>query len=313
MIDDHVIVPSLSPSLLENHNIVNEYASFLVTAPPMNPCKPLCEVHVLNVPSEDATASLVFKIHHSVGDWVSLLSLILNSSRKTNDSQEPSIIPQSTVVDQNSKSFLQIIYNMTIALWITFIFLLEVGITLLWKHDKNLLRRLDNKAPICSRRLAYMTLSMDDISLVKKVVNGTLNEVIVGVLSVGLVCYMDRQQNAKNVSVPHKNLRLRALVAVNMRHSMILKDLDKNMKISSKVMWGDKLGFWMFPLPMLQYLDPLQYCYDTISMSKKKMLSFEDSLSYAIAGHISTKWKRSNTRIIKLFTLFLLPMLTIVS
>ncbi|GLJ14187.1 hypothetical protein SUGI_0227690 [Cryptomeria japonica] len=65
VIEDHVIVPSLSPSIAENPNFVNEYTSSLVTAP-LNPCRPLWELHVLNVPSDDAAASLVFRIHHSL-------------------------------------------------------------------------------------------------------------------------------------------------------------------------------------------------------------------------------------------------------
>ncbi|GLJ14182.1 hypothetical protein SUGI_0227610 [Cryptomeria japonica] len=51
--------------------------------------------------------------------------------------------------------------------------------------------------------------------------------------------------------------RLRAMVAVNMRRSTVLKDLDRNMKSPSKAM--------------------------------KKKLSFEASVSYAISKHMPTK------------------------
>ncbi|GLJ14180.1 hypothetical protein SUGI_0227560 [Cryptomeria japonica] len=296
VIEEHVIVPSLSPSIAENPYLVNEYTSSLVTAPPLNPCKPLWEVHVLNVPSEDAAASLVFRIHHSLGDCISMVSLILNSTSKANNnSQAPPTIPQRTTADQRPKGFLQIVYNVLVRLWLTFVFLHEVGITLLWKHDRNLLIG-GRRADVCSKRLAYVTLGMDDICFVKKAVNGTLNDVIMGALSAGLVRYMSRQQNdqVKNISVPqrattHKNSRLRAMVAVNMRQFPILKDLDRNMKRPSKAMWGNKLGFWMFPFPMSHYGDPLQYCRDTTMMSRKKKLSFEASASYAISKYMPTK------------------------
>ncbi|XP_057821670.2 wax ester synthase/diacylglycerol acyltransferase 8 isoform X2 [Cryptomeria japonica] len=230
VIEEHVIVPSLSPSIAENPYLVNEYTSSLVTAPPLNPCKPLWEVHVLNVPSEDAAASLVFRIHHSLGDCISMVSLILNSTSKANNnSQAPPTIPQRTTADQRPKGFLQIVYNVLVRLWLTFVFLHEVGITLLWKHDRNLLIG-GRRADVCSKRLAYVTLGMDDICFVKKAVNGALNDVIMGALSAGLVRYMSRQQNdqVKNNSVPqrattHKNSRLRAMVAVNMRQFPILK------------------------------------------------------------------------------------------
>ncbi|GLJ14172.1 hypothetical protein SUGI_0227470 [Cryptomeria japonica] len=135
----------------------------------------------------------------------------------------------------------------------------------------------------------------------------TLSDVIMGVLSAGLLRYMNRRQNDKNVSVPLKttasynypnasaeqrlrlNMRLRAMVAVNMRPFAMLKDLDRNMKNPSKAMWRNKLGFWLFPLPTFHYGDPLQYCPDTRMMSRRKKLSSEASLSHALLKCMPTK------------------------
>ncbi|XP_057821600.2 wax ester synthase/diacylglycerol acyltransferase 11 isoform X4 [Cryptomeria japonica] len=114
----------------------------------------------------------------------------------------------------------------------------------------------------------------------------TLSDVIMGVLSAGLLRYMNRRQNEQRLRL---NMRLRAMVAVNMRPFAMLKDLDRNMKNPSKAMWRNKLGFWLFPLPTFHYGDPLQYCPDTRMMSRRKKLSSEASLSHALLKCMPTK------------------------
>ncbi|XP_059074142.1 wax ester synthase/diacylglycerol acyltransferase 5 isoform X2 [Cryptomeria japonica] len=303
VIEDHVIVPCLNLSTVENPNFINEYTSSLVTAPPLDPRRPLWEVHVLNVSSADAAASLVFRIHHSLGDCVSMLSLILYSTSKAAHPKALPTIPQNKA--SRSTGFLQIAYNVVLGLWLTFLSLLNYGATLLWKRDKTLWRE-ENREKIGPKRLAHITFSIEDICLVRKAINGTLNDVIMGALSAGLVRYMSRRGYDKNVSVPQKmatsndqntraeqrlpsNIRLRAMVAVNMRPFRMLKDLDENMQSPSKAMWGNKIAFWMFPLPMLLYGDPLQYCRVTAMVSRLKKLSFEAPLTYIIAKHMPTK------------------------
>ncbi|XP_059073232.1 wax ester synthase/diacylglycerol acyltransferase 4-like [Cryptomeria japonica] len=237
VIEDHVIVPSLSVSTVKDLNFVNEYTTSLMTAPPLDPSRPLSEVHVLNVSSRDAAASLVFRIHHSLGDCVSMLSLLINSTSKAANPNVSQTISQHKSSDQRSTGFLQIVYNVIAGLWLTFLCVFDYMIVLLWNGDQNLLKEA-SRAKISSKRLAHVTLNIEDICLVKKAVNG---------------------------------------------------DLDRNMKNPSKSMWGNKLGFWMIPLPTFHYGDPLQYCRVTTMMSRLKKLSFEVSMIYAITKYMPTK------------------------
>ncbi|XP_057821672.2 wax ester synthase/diacylglycerol acyltransferase 7 isoform X1 [Cryptomeria japonica] len=300
VIEDHVIVPSLSVSTVKDLNFVNEYTTSLMTAPPLDPCRPLWEVHVLNVSSGDVAASLVFRIHHSLGDCISMLSLLINSTTKAPNPNVSHTILQHKPSYQRSTGFLQIVYNVIAGLWLTFLCVYDYMIVLLWNGDQNLLKEA-SRAKISSKRLAHVTLNIEDICLVKKAVNGTLNDVIMGALSAGFVRYMSRRQymaekmtrssDQKASADQHLplNISLRAMVAVNMRETPVLKDLDRNMKTPSKSMWGNKLGFWMIPFPTFHYGDPLQYCRVTKMMSRLKKLSFEASLIYAITKHMPTK------------------------
>ncbi|GLJ14175.1 hypothetical protein SUGI_0227500 [Cryptomeria japonica] len=285
VIEDHVIVPCLSLSTVEDPNFINEYTSSLVTAPSFNPSRPLWEVHVLNVCSGDTKASLVFRIHHSLGDCTSMISLAINSTSQAADANVSPTIRQHKSSDQKSTGFLQFFYNMVLGLWLTFLSMLQYGATLVWKQDRNLLTE-ENRAKISKKRLAHVTLSIEDICLVKNAVNGTLNDVIMGALSAGLLRYMSRRQSEQRLQL---NTRFRTIVAVNLRPFTVLKDLDKNMENPSKVMWGNKVGFWIFPFPAIHYEDPLQYCRDITMISRRKKLSSEAYLSNALDKLMPTK------------------------
>jgi len=56
---------------------------------------------------------------------------------------------------------------------------------------------------------------------------------------------------------------------------MARQDLGKNMRNLAQAMRGKKLGFWLFPLPMVHYEDPLQCYRATTSTPRIKKLSFE--------------------------------------
>ncbi|GLJ14177.1 hypothetical protein SUGI_0227520 [Cryptomeria japonica] len=134
-----------------------------MTAPPLDPSRPLWEVHVLNVSSRDTAASLVFRIHHSLGDCVSMLSLLINSTSKAaNPNLSHTNIPQHKSSDQRSTGFLQIVCNVIAGLWLTFLCVFDYMIVLLWKGNQNLLKEA-SRAKISSKRLAHVTLNIEDI------------------------------------------------------------------------------------------------------------------------------------------------------
>ncbi|PRQ18810.1 putative transferase [Rosa chinensis] len=84
-IEDHVIVPNLDSEMKHAEQFVDQYISNLTTSP-LDLSKPLWEVHILNVKTSDAEAVAVIRIHHSMGDGASLMSLLLACARKTSGS-----------------------------------------------------------------------------------------------------------------------------------------------------------------------------------------------------------------------------------
>lgn len=91
-LDDHIIVPKLDPNMDFPDQFLEDYVTEL-TQKSMDTSKPLWELHLLNVKTSDAEAVGVFKIHHSIGDGVSLISLFLACTRKSSDPEQLPTVP----------------------------------------------------------------------------------------------------------------------------------------------------------------------------------------------------------------------------
>jgi len=85
-LDDHIIVPELDPAATsaDPGKALEDYVSSLSTRP-MDHSVPLWEVHVLDFPTAEAAAALALRVHHSVGDGVSMLSLFMACTRSAAD------------------------------------------------------------------------------------------------------------------------------------------------------------------------------------------------------------------------------------
>jgi len=176
-IDKHIIVPNLSASFTQGLQFVEEYTASLATAPPLDPSRPLWQIHVLNYKSAEAEASVVFKIHHCIGDCVSLMSLFLDSTRKHSQPESMPTIPSSNRASKNKLSMwsprgiLQAVWSAVFSLWCTVLDLLHALATFLWLKDSKTLRG-PPEVVNHPKRLAHVTLELQDIAIVKKAVNG---------------------------------------------------------------------------------------------------------------------------------------------
>ncbi|GAA0147715.1 acyltransferase [Lithospermum erythrorhizon] len=207
-IDDHIICPDLEydddqENVSLGDEIVDEYMARL-TSKPMDLNKPLWEVHILNMKTSSANATALFLIHHSIGDGISLVSVLLAMTRKTSDPESLPTIPTGNVSevtlnkDGNSisgkieglfsktwKVLLMIFYTCyDVALFLATLFFLK-----------------DTKSPIkggpgieeTQKRVFHRDVSLDDLKLVKTATNATINDVVVGITQAGLSRYLNRR------------------------------------------------------------------------------------------------------------------------
>ncbi|KAH9287994.1 hypothetical protein KI387_032111 [Taxus chinensis] len=286
-IDNHIIVAELNTHYREAVDFVEKYTATLATAPPLEPSVPLWQIHVLNYRSAEAEASLVFRIHHCIGDCVSLMSLFLDSTRKNSDPESMPTIPRvqkgKKISTWSLTQIFQAIWTLMLSLWFNALSLLHAVATYLWMKDSKMFR---GPRDVLShrRRLAHVTVDLEDIAIVKKAINGTVNDVVTGMLSAGLVQYFDRLCSKDGAK--WKSPRVRALVPVNIRSSPGLHKMEEMMKNGEDSRWGNAFGMWILPIAVKHQNQFLEYCRVAKAYSHQKKASFEAQFTYSFVDFL---------------------------
>uniref|UniRef100_A0A0V0GM22 diacylglycerol O-acyltransferase n=1 Tax=Solanum chacoense TaxID=4108 RepID=A0A0V0GM22_SOLCH len=85
-LDQHIIVPQIDEQNLKESpdKFVENYIHNL-SKTTLDKSKPMWDLHLLNIKTSDAEAVAIFRIHHSLGDGTSLISLLLACTRQTAD------------------------------------------------------------------------------------------------------------------------------------------------------------------------------------------------------------------------------------
>lgn len=294
-VDDHIVVPDLDIDIDSPDQFVEDYISNLTTIS-MDMSKPLWELHILNIRTSDAEAMGLFKIHHSLGDGISLISLLLACTRKTSDSNSVPSLPmkKELVSSSNQKGILRyfvLICFMCKVLWNT------LGDVVLFLATALFLK--DTDTPVIGspgtekkrKRIVHQILSLDDIKFVKKQLNMTINDVVLGITQAGLSQYLNRRYG--DISISHevgdkkdnlpKDIRLRATVLVNVRPSSDIQDLANLMEKGSNCPWGNAIGYVVLPFHIALRDDPLDYIRQAKATIGKKKQSLEAKCTYASA------------------------------
>ncbi|MCL7024865.1 hypothetical protein MKW94_025699 [Papaver nudicaule] len=258
-LDDHIfLVQDVKyPPNSGDEEIVNGYLADLAVSSPLSADKPLWELHVL----KDQNA-LVWRIHHALGDGVSLMSLILAMCRKLDQPDQLPTIPN-------------------------FVYAVELLLTCLCsKREAKTSISGGSGVELWPRKLATARFKIDDMKSVKNAVpNATINDVLFGVIAAGLSRYLDYHQLSD--SKPLEGLRITGLGMVNLRKQPGIQNMSSLVKSKSlSSSWGNKFGFILLPICHHKNVDdnPIQYVKRAKAMLDKKKLSLEAYFSYAITS-----------------------------
>ncbi|KAL5804998.1 hypothetical protein ACOSQ3_031798 [Xanthoceras sorbifolium] len=297
-IEDHVIVPDLDPKMENPDQFVQDYLSNITTMP-MDMSRPLWTVHLLNVKTSEAEAIAVMCVHHSMGDGASLMSLFLACTRKASNPEAlPSSLPMQKYCEDSSVSegfwwFFLGIWSAIMLIWNTIMDVVVFMATIMFLKDtKNLLKSEpgdgvdDHAAP---RHFVHRTVSLDDIKLVKKAMNMTINDVVLGATQAGLSRYLNRSQSIEAEHKPRtlsKSIRFRAVVVVNLRPTKGIQDLANMMAKGSKVKWGNWMGYIIVPFKVASQNDPLDYIREAKATIDRKKLSLGALFTFSISSFV---------------------------
>ncbi|MBA0548756.1 hypothetical protein Golob_019835, partial [Gossypium lobatum] len=228
-LEKHVIVPKLDPNIDSPEKFLEDYI-YNLSKTSIDESQPLWDLHLLNLRTSESEAVGVFRIHHSLGDGTSLMSLLLACTRQMND---PLALPTVPIKKQEKKNDHTWFWRITSMFWSSFqVFLNTVVDVFMFIATALFLKDTQNplKGPpgveFTPRRIVYRTVSLDDIKLVKNAMNTTINDVALGITQAGLSLYINRIYGGNNkaegaIEIDNlpKKIRLRSTLLINIRPS----------------------------------------------------------------------------------------------
>ncbi|GMI83670.1 NTHASE/DIACYLGLYCEROL ACYLTRANSFERASE 11, FOLDED PETAL 1 [Hibiscus trionum] len=259
----------------------NQYVADLSVSCPLSMDKPLWELHILM-----AHKCAVFRIHHALGDGISLMSMLMASCRRTDDADAlPRLVPDKRPEIKGGKGrnwfwLFGVLWWVLKMVLYTLAFSVEFVLrTFLVSDEKTVITGGDG-VELWPRKLVTAKFLLDDMKVVKRAVpNTTINDVLLGVVSSGLSRYLDhRTPNALR-----DGLRMTGVAMVNIRAQPGLQELSELIKNKSDARWGNKFGVILLPVYYHKSgNDPLECLKRAKATVDKKKHSLEAILSYWI-------------------------------
>ncbi|KAK4273895.1 hypothetical protein QN277_017202 [Acacia crassicarpa] len=295
-LDEHVIVPEIDPNIDFPDRFVEDYTSNL-TKTPLNTSRPLWELHLLNIKTNNSEGVGIFRVHHSLGDGASLISLLLSVTRKSSDPHSLPTLPSKkrTLSPPPSSSFCSLF--LAIFSWLslirnTLVDMVSFFATILFLRDSQTPIKGVSGVEHSTKRFAHRNVSLDDIKVVKSAMKVTINDVLLGITQAGLARYLNRIQGTNtNGGGPKqagrnnelKDVRLRAAILFNVRPSAEIQELADMMAEKSKVKWGNWIGYIILPFALTLQHDPLKYVRQAKSIIDRKKHSLEAICTFGCA------------------------------
>ncbi|XP_057963651.1 wax ester synthase/diacylglycerol acyltransferase 11-like [Malania oleifera] len=281
-VDRHLIVRD-DPLDGDGEQAVNDYLADLAVSSPLCTDKPLWEVHLLR-----AHNCVVLRVHHALGDGVSLMALFLTCCRRADDPDRPPTVGlegrRERRVGGRGSGLGAKLWAAVKVFWFSLVFVLEFIGRSLWVRDRRTVLRGGAGVELWPRKLATARFRLDDMKAVKKAIpNVTINDVLFGVISSGLSKYCDfRSPNALQ-----EGLQITGVAMVNLRKQSGFQDMSNLMRQNSGSGWGNKFGMFLLPLYYNRGgANPLQCLKRAKAMLDLKKQSLEAQFSYRIGDFV---------------------------
>lgn len=297
-LDDHIILPYLDPAATsaKPDQAVEDYLSSLSTAP-MDHSRPLWELHILDFPTSEAASTVLIRMHHSLGDGVSLLSLLIACTRSAAD---PARLPELPLAPRRagpvharprpplSAGFPALalwVWSYVVLAWHTLVDVLGfVATTLFLRDARTPFMAASEGVEFRRKRFVHRTLSLDDVKFVKNAMKCTVNDVLVGVTNAGLSRYYFRKTSDANdeKKKSREKISIRSALFVNIRKTPGLHALAEMMDSGKNngAKWGNLIGYIILPFQIAMHDDPLQYIRQGKKAAERKKASLEAAFTY---------------------------------
>ncbi|MCL7048046.1 hypothetical protein MKW94_004293 [Papaver nudicaule] len=276
--EDHIKVADFPHGLtLKDYDKHLEDYAFAIHKEGFPEGKPLWQVHLIKYPTSDAVSTLIFKLHHVLGDGYSLMGILLSCLQRVDDPLLPITFPTSSkLVKPNERScgrqgckFVSVCWNTVLD------FGDSVLQSMLGEDDKTVIRSGKPGLEMEPISISSVSLALQDISIVKSKVNGTVNDVVVGIIFYGIRLYMRKMgQESKDAK------RVRAFVVVNTRMLTGYQSAEEMAKANT---YGHRISCFPLRVPTsgdVEKMNPM----DFVSKAKKTMRRKKHSLAVFLTG-----------------------------
>eukprot|EP00253_Pinus_taeda_P026266 PITA_26266 len=286
-IDDHIFIAEFPPKQESYDACVDDYISKMALKP-LDQSRPLWELHFMDYKTSKAEATVLIKLHHSLGDGISFMSTLFSLATRVDNPDLPPTFPtakrsytkpMATSKQSIAAKYFQRLWYVMIAVWYTII---DVTTSLLrttgWMADSQLPIRGPPEVQFMPVALSSITLNLEDIRQIKNSMGGTVNDVATGIIFYGMQRYLQIHLSAvegkslrdayekrfeplkASVIKQLNNSRITALCLLNTRVLAGIQSIEEMLKPETQAPWGNHFAFLHVPVPIMGKVgNPLEF------------------------------------------------------
>ncbi|GLJ51800.1 hypothetical protein SUGI_1100500 [Cryptomeria japonica] len=299
-VDDHVVVPEFPHGQSEYDEIVNDYIGNIHLTP-LAQCRPLWAFHLLNYNTSSAKATLIINMHHSLGDGITLMSLLLCCVTRADNPNLPlnfpslksaahKTIPYHTWVSTEFVYYIfQRLFVLVLVIWYTVSDLISSFLRVIWMDDSKLPIRGPPGVEMLPKIMSSTTFLMEDVKKIKNYVGGTVNDVLMGVIFCGFQRYLQITLCQGEMAEARKEMakqKVTGIVAVNTRAISRLNDIKDLLKPNSQSPWGNRFGMVHIAIPVASADSPLDFVRKAKQTMDRKKMSLEVFLTGRLLSYL---------------------------
>ncbi|KAE9457678.1 hypothetical protein C3L33_10431, partial [Rhododendron williamsianum] len=260
-LEDHINVPSfpagMSPEFYDE--CFNDYMT-KISLERFPPNKPLWEIHIIKYPTSNAAGNIIFKLHHALGDGFSLMGALLSCLQRADNPSIPLTFPSresSSKRDGKNKGIFRCLGRV--------------------------FSGVANTVSDFGSTLIKSSFTRDGLSPIRSGGDGTINDVIMGVVFLGTRLYMQASSSSHGDEEQQQqqqqgNANATALVVLNTRAIGGYKTIGEMVKPNSEMPWGNQFTFLHVTIPKLKHSEnddqtnsnPIRFVKDAHRMIKRK-------------------------------------------
>ncbi|KAJ0966873.1 hypothetical protein J5N97_023790 [Dioscorea zingiberensis] len=283
-LEEHVKVPVFPQGLEKYDECLQEYIT-KISMEPLPFSRPLWDVSIIKYPTSTAAGNFLIRLHHALGDGYSLMAALFACLKRADDPSLPLTLPSSSE-DKKAENR----QRKRCSLFHDFLRFSSACVNTVADFGWSLMKSTvieDSVSPIRSgvpfvesrpTTLSYVTFSLRGIKRIKEKVNGSVNDVLVGMIFHGLHLYMQEVDPwSNNKSSP----QVTALVLLNTRAITSYKSMEEMREPNSKARWGNQFAFMHIPMPRFDD-NPFHFVLEAQKYIRAKRFSFGIHLTGAL-------------------------------